>query len=237
MHLAVDPAILYFGTPVLLISTRNEDGSSNIAPMSSAWWLGWSCMLGLEASSQTTRNLRRTGECVLNLPSDDLAGQVDKLALLTGSAPVPPHKRRLGYRHCADKFAAAGFTAQPAECVRADRILECPVQLEARLVATHPFARADDRMAVPALALEVKILRAHVREALLDAEKRHRVDPDRWRPLIMSFRKYYGLQACEQSSRLAQGSESAYAPWRGGFAKRMLARAYRRWAEHAYAGE
>jgi flavin reductase (DIM6/NTAB) family NADH-FMN oxidoreductase RutF len=37
MHQTIEPTILYFGTPVALISTLNEDGSANIAPMSSAW--------------------------------------------------------------------------------------------------------------------------------------------------------------------------------------------------------
>jgi flavin reductase (DIM6/NTAB) family NADH-FMN oxidoreductase RutF len=37
MHIPVEPSILYFGPPVLLISTRNHDGTTNIAPMSSAW--------------------------------------------------------------------------------------------------------------------------------------------------------------------------------------------------------
>jgi hypothetical protein len=39
-HLVGEPSILYCGTPVVLISTVNEDGSPNIAPMSSAWSLG-----------------------------------------------------------------------------------------------------------------------------------------------------------------------------------------------------
>ncbi len=62
MHKEIEPAVLYLGTPVVLITTQNEDGSANISPMSSAWWLGWSCMLGLDASSKTTMNLVRTGE-------------------------------------------------------------------------------------------------------------------------------------------------------------------------------
>lgn len=40
MHAVIDPAILYFGTPVVLVSSANADGSLNLAPMSSAWWLG-----------------------------------------------------------------------------------------------------------------------------------------------------------------------------------------------------
>lgn len=35
-----EPHILYLGTPVVLISTVNEDGTHNLAPMSSAFWLG-----------------------------------------------------------------------------------------------------------------------------------------------------------------------------------------------------
>jgi len=37
MHVGSDLTVLYFGTPVVLISSRNEDGSANLAPMSSAW--------------------------------------------------------------------------------------------------------------------------------------------------------------------------------------------------------
>ena len=84
-HTAIEPGILYFGTPVVLISTENEDGSANLAPMSSAFWLGWRAVLGLNARSKTTENLVRTRECVLNLASDALAANVDRLALTTGS--------------------------------------------------------------------------------------------------------------------------------------------------------
>ena len=89
MHKTIEPTILYFGTPVALISTMNPDGTANLAPMSSAWWLGWSCMLGLEQMGQTSDNLIRSRECVINLPSDDLVTHVDGLALTTGKDPVP----------------------------------------------------------------------------------------------------------------------------------------------------
>src|SRR5712692_681635 len=110
MHKTVEPAILYLGTPVVLISTQNEDGSPNLAPMSSAWWLGWRCMLGLAASSKTPQNLRRTGECVLNLPSAGMVAAVDRLACTTGTHPVPEAKLRRGYRYERDKFGIAGLT-------------------------------------------------------------------------------------------------------------------------------
>src|SRR3954454_12581185 len=100
-----NPRSLYLGTPVVLISTTNADGSYNLAPMSSAFWLGWRCMLGLSAASKTTHNMQRTRECVLNLPSVDLVGAVNRLARTTGSNPVPEVKLRRGYRFEREKFA------------------------------------------------------------------------------------------------------------------------------------
>ena len=110
MHKTIEPTILYFGTPVALISTLNPDGSANLAPMSSAWWLGWSCMLGLGQMGQTSDNLIRTRECVINLPSEDLVTHVDRLALTTGKDPVPEKKRQWGYRYEGDKFGIARLT-------------------------------------------------------------------------------------------------------------------------------
>src|SRR5712691_9401231 len=109
VHKTIEPTILYFGTPVALISTLNPDGSPNRAPMSSAWWLGWSCMLGLGQMGQTSDNLIRTRECVINLPSEDLVKRVDRLALTTGKNPVPERKRQWGYRYEPDKFGIAGL--------------------------------------------------------------------------------------------------------------------------------
>jgi hypothetical protein len=46
-HFQIEPPILYFRTPVVLLSTLNEEGTANLAPMSSAWALGYTVMLGL----------------------------------------------------------------------------------------------------------------------------------------------------------------------------------------------
>src|SRR3954466_12992602 len=98
MHVVPGLTVLYFGTPVVLLSTVNPDGSANLAPMSSAWWLGQAAVLGLGDRSQTSANLRRHGECVLNLAPAEMAGVVDRIALTTGRADVPPAKGAQGYR-------------------------------------------------------------------------------------------------------------------------------------------
>lgn len=104
MHKTCKPAILYFGTPVVLISSTNEDGTINIAPMSSIFWLGWRCIIGMSSMSKTTQNLMRTNECVLNLPSVNEVNAVDKLALTTGRKNVPLGKQEKGYTYVPNKF-------------------------------------------------------------------------------------------------------------------------------------
>ena len=211
MHINVEPSILYFGTPVVLISTRNLDGSTNVAPMSSAWWLGWNCMLGLGARSHTAQNLLREEECVLNLPSVEMVGAVNRLARLTGSDPVPPHKVAMGYRHERDKLGAAGLSAIASDLVSAHRIVECPVQLEAVLESTRPFGNRPDK-ARTAVAFEVRIVRTHIDERILMEGFENRIDPDKWRPLIMSFCEFYGLDRKVWRSTLAEIPEAAYRP-------------------------
>ena len=193
MHVASEPAILYFGTPVVVISTVNEDGSANLAPMSSAFWLGWRCVLGLGAGSQTARNLQRTRQCVLNLPSQAQVAEVDRLALTTGADPVPQVKAARGYRHVRDKFGVSGFSPQPSQVVTAPRVRECPVQLEAVVEAVHGIADDDAGLRGRLLNIEVRVVRVHLDDAILADGRPNRVDPDRWRPLIMSFQKFYGL--------------------------------------------
>jgi flavin reductase (DIM6/NTAB) family NADH-FMN oxidoreductase RutF len=211
MHVQSNSPILYFGTPVVLVSTIDEDGRPNLAPMSSAWWLGWRCMLGLAAHSKTTENLRRTGECVLNLPSAEHVAAVDRIARTTGSDPVPRGKQSRGYVHEADKFGRAGLTAVPSLEVAPPRAAECPIQLEARVHAMHPLAGDDATFGGFALAIEVAIARLHADESVLLDGDPDRIDPQKWRPLIMSFQQFYGLEEGRlHHSRLGEIPERAY---------------------------
>jgi flavin reductase (DIM6/NTAB) family NADH-FMN oxidoreductase RutF len=182
-HLTIEPSILYFGTPVALIATRNEDGSANLAPISSAWALGYSVVLGLGAEGQTAANLERTRECTVNLPDAGLWRAVERLAPLTGRSPVPAHKRGT-FRFEREKFGAAGLTPQRSQTVAAPRVRECPLQLEARLVASSPLRSG-------ALATEVEVTRVHASPSIVIDGTSH-VDVERWRPLLYVFRHYFG---------------------------------------------
>jgi flavin reductase (DIM6/NTAB) family NADH-FMN oxidoreductase RutF len=105
----IAPKILYFGNPVALITSNNEDGTPSLAPISSFWALGSSVTLGLLSETKTLKNLEARPECVVNLPSPDMWRQVEALAPLTGQNPVSEDKRDK-FRYEKDKFAAGSFT-------------------------------------------------------------------------------------------------------------------------------
>jgi flavin reductase (DIM6/NTAB) family NADH-FMN oxidoreductase RutF len=197
----IDPAILYWGTPVVLVSTLNEDGSANVAPFSSAFWLGRTATLGFGLAAHTLANLRRTGECVLNLPGPGQVGAVDRLALTTGAPAVRRWKRDRGYRHVPDKFRHAGLTPAPSDLVAPPRVAECPVAMEAQVRAVHV---ADHAL------VQAEVIAVHVDPGLRVPGRPDRVDPDAWRPLIMSFQRFYGLGGELHPSRLATIDEEAY---------------------------
>lgn len=219
MHQPGNPSILYFGTPVVLVGTTNSDETFNLAPISSAFWLGYRCMIGIAAHSKTTENILRTKECVLNLPSVNQVDAVDRLALTTGSYPVPAGKALKGYEHEHDKFRKAGLTPIESTIVKAPRVLECPVHLEAAFVAIHPFAAETGIENIRSVTLELKILRVHLDESILSDQNPNYVDPDKWRPLIMSFQHFYGLGDQVHPSKLATVSERLYRTQDTEFAK------------------
>lgn len=209
-HVVIDPSILYFGTPVVLIASVSAEGHHNLMPMSSAFWLGHTGVLGIGARSQTALNLAATGECVLNLPSASMVSHVDRLALTTGRNPVSPRKAGVGYKYEPQKFVRAGLTSVPSETVAPLRVAECPVNLEARVLERYELEKDDPDEAGSTVLYEVKVTKVHVHPSIRMAGTRNRIDPDAWRPLIMSFQHFYGLGERVHPSRLASIDEGFY---------------------------
>jgi flavin reductase (DIM6/NTAB) family NADH-FMN oxidoreductase RutF len=188
--LTIEPKILYFGNPVALISSLNEDGTTNLAPMSSFWALGWTLVLGLLDETKTAENMERHPECVVNLPKPEMWQQVEKLAPLTGKDPVPELKARQ-FRFKKDKFDAAGLTPLESEQVKPMRARECPVHMETRVTKMHRLGGEKLNQLGGGLAAEVEILRVHVANEFVLED--HYVDPVKWSPLIYNFRHYFRL--------------------------------------------
>ena len=176
------PSVYYFGTPVVLLSTLMADDSTNLTPISSAWALGSTYVLGLGSANQGTENLLRTREVVINLPDASLVEGIERIAPTTGAAAVPAAKQDR-YRHEPDKWRLGRFTAIGSHVVSPDRVAQCPVQIEARVTAVVPLP--DDAVAVHAEAVLT-----HAHRELVRPGGRH-IDLDRWRPLYYTFRHYF----------------------------------------------
>ncbi|WP_201294573.1 MULTISPECIES: flavin reductase family protein [unclassified Nocardiopsis] len=203
-HVAIEPSILYFGTPVVLLSTENPDGTFNLAPMSSAWALGRLVVLGLGAGGQTARNLAERPEAVINLPSPGQWRHVERLAPLTGRYPVPEDKPA-GCRFEPDKFAASGLLPEPSLAVRPPRVARCPLQLEARVQRVRPDGSGAFVIA------EALVERVHAHPDIVVPGTQH-VDPDAWSPLVYNFRHYFGLgpeRGCSHRSETPRGGGGA----------------------------
>ncbi|MDI2125741.1 flavin reductase family protein [Yinghuangia seranimata] len=184
-HRVITPSILYFGTPVVVLSTLNADGSANLAPVSSAWALADVFVLGLGADGHTVRNLRARPELVLNFPAPHQWPQVEALALLTGADPVPPGKPA-GCRYEPDKFGAAGWRPLRSELVGPPRVLECPVHVEGFATDLRPDATGQF------VVVEARTLRVHADPAIVVGDTSH-IDTAAWSPLVYNFRHYFGL--------------------------------------------
>jgi flavin reductase (DIM6/NTAB) family NADH-FMN oxidoreductase RutF len=186
----IEPKILYFGTPVALVSSLNEDGKTNLAPISSFWALGWTLVLGLADETKTADNLRRHPECVVNLPTPEMWQQVEKLAPLTGKNPVPELKAKQ-FHFEPQKFETANLTPLASDLVKPKRATECAVHLEAKVTQLHNLSGEKLRQGGGAIAAEVEVLRVHVAtEFILEGDY---IDPEKWSPLIYNFRHYYRL--------------------------------------------
>lgn len=186
LSVPVNPKILYYGMPVILLTTLNEDLTVNISPISSSWALGDHIILGLGTAGKALENLERSPECVINLPEASQWEQVESLARLTGKNPVPAEKKQAGFRYEKDKFAYAGFTQAVSTTVQTARIAECPIQIEARVQHIR-IPEGSPHFAI----VETQSTQVYVHKELAAGE--HHIHPASWNPLIYNFRHYFGL--------------------------------------------
>ncbi|HEX2612645.1 MAG TPA: flavin reductase family protein [Fibrobacteria bacterium] len=110
--------------PILLVSTRHK-GRDNIQT------IAWHAVLEFTpptagcviAGEVTSQYLKATRECVLNIPTREIARKAVGCGTVSG-------------RH-VDKFARFGLTPVPAAKVGAPLIAECYANLECRVVDTR----------------------------------------------------------------------------------------------------
>ncbi|MVW77694.1 flavin reductase family protein [Bordetella sp. 02P26C-1] len=167
--------------PVLLVSTRAADGSANVMT------LGFHMMIlhdpplvgvVLGPWDHSHRALSETGECVLAVPTVDLAEKVVDIGNCSGST--------------LDKFAHFGLTPLPAEMVQAPLVGECWANLECR-VADEDWVRRYDLWVLQVQRIWIDTSREETRLIHHQGDGRFSVDGDtldlgermvKWRDLM-----------------------------------------------------
>jgi flavin reductase (DIM6/NTAB) family NADH-FMN oxidoreductase RutF len=150
---------LVYPRPVAWVSTVGQDGSRNLAPFSFFNLFAYSPpTVGIGPGSRagvhkdSLRNIKDTGEFVVNLVSEDLA----QTANLT-SAEFGPE---------VDEWDVAGLRPAPSEVVAPARVAEAPAALECRVLQVVDLG---DPGRTPTNSLVIaRVLRIHVADEALD---------------------------------------------------------------------
>lgn len=114
---------------LVLVTTTNEDGTSNVAPKN---WISYMAFgpsliaLGCSSKHWTARNILRSGEFVINIPGEDLVDIVWQAGYLNHPRPVE----------------SLGLTPIPSLKVKPPRVEECRAHLEC--VLDKHFAYGDE---------------------------------------------------------------------------------------------
>jgi flavin reductase (DIM6/NTAB) family NADH-FMN oxidoreductase RutF len=115
---------MIFPMPALLVGTYGEDGTPNAM---AAAWTAICCHkppcagVAIRQSRLTFENLTRKKAFTLNVPKTSQAAEVDYLGIVSGKKEPK-------------KLAAAGMKTVKADKVDAPILVDCPVNLECRLV-------------------------------------------------------------------------------------------------------
>jgi flavin reductase (DIM6/NTAB) family NADH-FMN oxidoreductase RutF len=163
--------------PIAWVSTWSENGVANCAPFSFFNVISEEpplCILSFNrrsdgAMKHTLKNIRRTGEFVVNLADEGTAN-----ALHASGAEIPESE---------SEFARSGLTAVPARTVKHPRIAEAAASLECRVERRIEFG-PEREMVVG------EILLLHAREGIIDPMTK-RISEDFYRPIGRLFANRY----------------------------------------------
>jgi len=163
--------------PIGWVSTWNENGVANCAPFSFFNAISEEpplCILSFNwrsdgAIKHTLKNIRRTGEYVVNLADESTAN-----AMHASSSEIPETE---------SEFEKTGLTPVPATMVKHPRIGEAAASLECRVERRIAFG--------PERELVIgEILLVHAREGIIDPATK-RISEENYRPIGRLFGNRY----------------------------------------------
>ncbi|MDP6347775.1 MAG: flavin reductase family protein [Dehalococcoidia bacterium] len=167
-----DPGTGLYPTPVVMVTCVDDLGRPNIITLA---WAGVVCSeppqlgIAVRPSRHSHAMLRRSGQFVVNIPSQDLLHSTDVCGTISGRDQ--------------DKFALTGLTPLPATKVEAPLLAQCPVNLECLL--RHRLALGSHDLFIG------EVVAYHVRNDIIG--ERGRPDFGKARPFAYALGEYWGL--------------------------------------------
>lgn len=165
------PGNMLYPLPAVMVSVTDGQGNDNIITVA---WTGTICTnppmvyISVRPSRYSYEMLKKTGEFVINLTTEELAFATDYCGVRSGRD--------------VDKFKEAHLTKEPAQFVKAPMIKESPVSIECRVTEVKELGSHQMFLA--------EVLAVHAQQEYID--KNNKFQLNKAKPIVYSHGEYLG---------------------------------------------
>ena len=165
------PGNMLYPLPAVMVSVTDGQGNDNIITVA---WTGTICTnppmvyISVRPSRYSYKMLKKTGEFVINLTTEELAFATDYCGVRSGRD--------------VDKFKEVHLTKEPAQFVKAPMIKESPVSIECRVTEVKELGSHHMFLA--------EVLAVHAQQEYID--KNNKFQLNKAKPIVYSHGEYLG---------------------------------------------
>ena len=165
------PGNMLYPLPAVMVSVTDGQGNDNIITVA---WTGTICTnppmvyISVRPSRYSYEMLKKTGEFVINLTTEELAFATDYCGVRSGRD--------------VDKFKEAHLTKEPAQFVKAPMIKESPVSIECRVTEVKELGSHHMFLA--------EVLAVYAQQEYID--KNNKFQLNKAKPIVYSHGEYLG---------------------------------------------
>ena len=165
------PGNMLYPLPAVMVSVTDGQGNDNIITVA---WTGTICTnppmvyISVRPSRYSYEMLKKTGEFVINLTTEELAFATDYCGVRSGRD--------------VDKFKESHLTKEPAQFLKAPMIKESPVSIECRVTEVKELGSHHMFLA--------EVLAVHAQQEYID--KNNKFQLNKAKPIVYSHGEYLG---------------------------------------------
>ena len=166
------PGNMVYPLPAVLVTVTDGEGNDNVITIA---WTGTICTnpalayISVRKERHSYDMLKRTGEFVINLTTEDLVFATDFCGVRSGRD--------------MDKFKEMNLTKEEATYVKAPMIKESPVNIECKVIEVKEYGSHDMFVA--------EVLAVHADEEYMD--ETGKFDLSKAKPIVYSHGEYYTM--------------------------------------------